>query len=269
VNSLSRRKFLKRSVLGTIGFLFADAFWFEKHFIDWNSHELELSSDKINILQISDLHLRKLSHLHKQIADKINSRHPDILLFTGDSIDERQSLELLDQFLKLIDQEVPKYAILGNWEYWGNVDIPTLKQVYSKHGCQLLINENATINIRNTTLSLIGIDDYVGGNADFNKATEQLANSDIKVVMTHCPAHSDIIYQQKNELNLDLVLCGHTHGGQFNFFGWTPFKPQGSGRYLKGWYTDKGLRTYVSRGVGTSVLPFRFGSRAEIAEFIL
>lgn len=269
MKSTSRRKFLKRGMLGVLGLLFADAFWFEKHFIDWNVHNLELSKGKIRVLQISDLHLKSIRSVHKQIAKRVNAEPPHILVFTGDSIDEAQNIDLLDKFLNFLDHGIPKYAILGNWEYWGNVDLAALKQVYSKHGCQLLINESVTTSVSDISLTIVGIDDYVGGNADFTKATEQLSTSDICLVMTHCPAHRDVIYQQQKELKIDLVLSGHTHGGQFNFLGWAPFTPPGSGKYLKGWYASEGPRTYVSRGIGTSMLPFRFGSRAEIVEFVL
>jgi uncharacterized protein len=62
-----------------------------------------------------------------------------------------------------------------------------------------------------------------------------------------------------------LILSGHTHGGQINFFGLAPFVPAGSGRYLRGLYCDFKPFMYVCKGVGTSILPFRFGARAEIA----
>ena len=63
------------------------------------------------------------------------------------------------------------------------------------------------------------------------------------------------------------MLSGHTHGGQVKFLGFAPFTPQGSGRYLNGLYDDYEPKLYVSKGVGTSILPIRFGARAEIAIF--
>jgi predicted MPP superfamily phosphohydrolase len=66
---------------------------------------------------------------------------------------------------------------------------------------------------------------------------------------------------------MNVILSGHTHGGQINLFGIIPFKPVGSGRYLKGWYHDKTM--FVSKGIGTSILPARFMARAEMALFHL
>ena len=66
-----------------------------------------------------------------------------------------------------------------------------------------------------------------------------------------------------------LCLSGHTHGGQITFAGWAPFRPVGSGHFVRGFYDVPGCRLYVSRGLGTSVLPFRWGSAPEIAVFDL
>jgi hypothetical protein len=67
--------------------------------------------------------------------------------------------------------------------------------------------------------------------------------------------------------SVDLMLSGHTHGGQVQIFGCAPRVPRGSGRYREGWYEDAGPVMYVSRGVGTSVLPVRLGARPEVSFF--
>jgi predicted MPP superfamily phosphohydrolase len=172
----------------------------------------------------------------------------------------------LNEFLELIDNSIKKYAITGNWEYWGNVNLTELKNMYSKNNCELLINENRLISIKNRDISIIGIDDLVGGNADFRKAVENLKETDTTIVLSHCPEHRDIITKQKGNLNIDLVLSGHTHGGQIAFLRIAPFKPQGSGKYLKGCYKESEPKMYISKGIGTSILPIRFGARAEIVE---
>ena len=68
---------------------------------------------------------------------------------------------------------------------------------------------------------------------------------------------------------LSLCLSGHTHGGQIALAGWAPFRPVGSGRFVAGFYDVPGCRLYVSRGVGTSVLPLRWGAAPEVAVFDL
>jgi hypothetical protein len=267
MNKLTRRKFIKRGILASIGLVLLDSLWFEKYVIDWNYFDISKSEkDKIKIIQISDLHFDQLKYFHKSIAKKINSIKPDLIFITGDSVDKTEKIKSLNLFLELIDSSIKKYAITGNWEYWGNVDLTELKSIYSKNNCELLINENRTISIKNRKISIIGIDDFVGGKANFTKAIKNLKKTETNIVLSHCPQHRDIIARQKENLKIDLVLSGHTHGGQITFFGIAPFKPRGSGKYLKGWYKESEPKMYISKGIGTSILPIRFGARAEMVE---
>lgn len=270
MTKLTRRIFIKRGILASIGFILLDSLWFEKYVIDWNYFDISKSEkNKIKIIQISDLLFDQLRYFHKSIAKKINSIKPDLIFITGDSVDETDKVSELDKFLKLIDNSIPKYAITGNWEYWGNVNLSKLKNIYSQNNCELLINGNRTITIKNREVSIIGIDDFVGGNANFEKAIGDLKNTETNIILSHCPQHRDIIAEQKGDLYIDLVLSGHTHGGQITFLGIVPFKPQGSGSYLKGWYKETEPKMYVSKGIGTSILPIRFCARAEMVEIDL
>lgn len=267
MKKLNRRKFIKRGILASIGLVLLDAFWFEKYVIDWNYFDISKSDkNKIKIIQISDLHFDQLRYFHKRIAKKINQKKPDFLFITGDAVDKTEKIEALHEFLQLIDHSIKKYAITGNWEYWGNVNLKQLRSVYAKNNCELLINENRTLSVKNRVISLIGIDDFVGGNADFHKAVQNLNKADTTIVLSHCPQHRDFIARQKGDLTIDVVLSGHTHGGQITLLGFVPFKPQGSGNYLKGWYKESEPKMYVSKGIGTSILPIRFGARAEMVE---
>lgn len=264
---ISRRKFIKTGIIASIGALLLDALWFEKYVIDWNYFDISKSdTNKIKIIQISDLHFDELRYFHKSIAKKINYLQPDFIFITGDSVDKTEKIELLHQFLNLIDNSIPKYAITGNWEYWGNVNLNKLKHTFSNHNCELLINENRTVAIKNRKISIIGIDDYVGGTPDLKKAIKNIEKTDTTIVLSHCPEYRDVIAKQKGDLTIDLVLSGHTHGGQITFLGFVPFKPQGSGNYLKGWYKNTQPKMYISKGIGTSILPIRFGARAEMVE---
>jgi predicted MPP superfamily phosphohydrolase len=267
MSRLSRRKFVKRMLLATIGLVLLDGFWFEKYVIDWNYFDISKpKNNKIKIIQISDLHFETLRYFHKSIAKKINDLQPDLIFITGDSVNKTDKIDALDTFLQLIDNTIPKYAITGNWEYWGEVDLLKLETMFSKNNCELLINESRSISIKNRSVSVIGIDDFVGGYPDFQKAVTNLRNTETNIVLTHCPQHRDTIVVEKAGLHIDLVLSGHTHGGQISFLGFAPITPQGSGRYLKGWYTETEPIMYVSKGIGTSAIPIRFGARAEMVE---
>lgn len=262
----SRRTFLKRISFAIVSLLAIDAFLFERYIIDWNYFDLSENDDKIKIVQLSDLHLQTVKSFHKSIATKINEMQPDLVCITGDAIDENNNLEHLEAFLKLIDISIKKYAILGNWEYWGNIDLNQLKAIYETYNATLLVNENSLFTTKNRTLYIIGVDDYVGGTAHFETATKGISTTNESLILNHCPQYFEHILSLKNKVKAKLVLSGHTHGGQIAFFGYVPFKPQGSGKYLKGFYGNK-LKMYVSKGIGTSILPIRFGSRAEVAVF--
>ena len=221
MKKINRRKFIKKGILASAGLLLLDMFWFEKYIIDWNTFDLTKGEEqKIRLVQISDLHLNTLRSFHRSIARKLNEMKPDLILFTGDAIDKKEKVTVLDDFLKLIDPAIQKFAVTGNWEYWGQVDLSLLKQTYKKYNCELLINENRTIILKQRKVTIIGLDDFVGGQADFRKSIEQLSPSDTTIVLSHCPEYRESIQEEKGGLDIALILSGHTHGGQISFLGW-------------------------------------------------
>jgi uncharacterized protein len=269
----TRRKFIRTGLWAAAGFAVVDALWLEKFFIETNEFFLgkaDRSNSNIKIVQVSDLHLQKVNYQLRQLAEGLNSLKPDLIAITGDAIDKAGNLIVLNEFLGLLHREIKKVAILGNWEYWGEVNTDSLKRMYSKHNCDLLVNSSKKYIFRNKSVSVTGVDDFVGGNADIEAALKEYSPSDYHVILNHCPEYSDTISQLvPGDTRVDVILSGHTHGGQINLFGFVPFKPQGSGKYLKGWYTTGNRRLYVSKGIGTSIFPARFMSRAEIAVFYM
>jgi predicted MPP superfamily phosphohydrolase len=125
------------------------------------------------------------------------------------------------------------------------------------------------LKVRERSIAIGGLDDLVAGRPDFSLVKKQLKPSDLTIILSHCPAFRDEIVKEKGVLKKDMVLSGHTHGGQVNFFGFAPYKPKGSGKYLSGWYEEEAPKLYVSKGIGTSILPIRFGSRAEASVFYI
>ncbi|MES2652734.1 MAG: metallophosphoesterase [Bacteroidota bacterium] len=270
---ISRRKFIKAGILTTTGIVLADAFWIEKFFIEVNEFFIGTATKdttNIKVVQISDLHLQSVNYQLMQLAKKLNKLKPNLILITGDAIDKAKNISLLDDFLKLISKDIEKVAILGNWEYWGKVNISELKRIYANNNCTLLVNQTIQYAVHDKTISITGIDDYLGGNADFEAAIKDYKKSDHHIILNHCPGYSNDIFERLNkDVNVDFILSGHTHGGQINILGFAPFLPPGSGKYIKGWYSDTVPNLYVSKGIGTSIFPARFGARAEIAIFNL
>ncbi|NRF40665.1 metallophosphoesterase [Pedobacter foliorum] len=268
---VTRRKFIRTGLLVTLGAVLVDMFWFEKFFIETNEFYIGKATKEttnIKVVQISDLHLQSINSQLSRLASKLNKLKPELILITGDAIDKAQNVSLLNDFLKLIDKQIKKVAILGNWEYWGNIDLNELNKVYLENNCTLLVNQTTQYLFGDTSISITGVDDFVGGNANYNAAIKDYKKSDYHIVLNHCPQYNDYISTQI-DTHVDFILSGHTHGGQINLLGFAPFLPPGSGKYVKGWYTQNNSKFYVSKGIGTSMLPARFGARAEIAIFNL
>jgi predicted MPP superfamily phosphohydrolase len=278
--SISRRQFLAGMVFSGAGFVSTDSLYFERYFVETNEFDigtLSISNVTIRILQISDLHLSRLADRHRQLADRINGLNPDLLLFTGDIIESEQGLPHLDKLLQLFDPGVPKAAIMGNWERFYNVDPGKLKEVYRRHNGELLINRSRVFTIHERRLMVTGIDDMVDGSPDFSLAVRNVGSEEHHIVLSHCPEYRDHIEHEIGRinmrrpaglgLNIEYVFSGHSHGGQINILGFAPLLPRGVGRYVRGWFTERTPKLYVSKGVGTSILPVRFGARAEISLF--
>lgn len=272
MKKISRRKFVIDAFTLLSATFVLDACWLEQFFIETNEFYLGDANKKsrnLKVIQISDLHLKSIKYQLKELAKKINEMKPDLLLFTGDSVDRGSKLELFDEYLDQFDQGIKKVAILGNREYKRGIDLDILKDIYSRHNTDLLINDSKIYSFHNTRISITGIDDFVAGKPDFPLAMKNYTPADHHIVLTHCPEHRDTILKQQGDVPIDCVLSGHTHGGQISVLGYAPYKPEGSGRYTSGWYREETPHLYVSKGIGTTVFPIRFGSRAEIAVFNL
>jgi uncharacterized protein len=222
----------------------------------------------LKLLQISDLHLKKVGDFERQLIAAINQQQADMLLFTGDILDRSTTLPALDDFLALLDRQPAKYAILGNWENHSKVNLDGLRATYAQHECQLLINESTVYRQGDRELLITGLDDTVEGWPDLVKALRGVKPTANHLVLAHAPNQLDVWSEAERAL-LDrfkpqLMLSGHTHGGQITVLGFAPVLPRGTGHYVKGWYREQTPQLYVSRGLGGSGTTARLGAKPEI-----
>lgn len=277
---INRRQFLAGIFASGAGLISTDAFCFEKYFIEKNEFDIGdagAEGTRIRIVQISDLHLKAVSWYHEALAQQVNDLWPDIIIFTGDTIQSEGGLPLINRLLPMFDREIRKVAVPGNWEITDGVDLEEMNNIFKRNNGGLLINKSETLIVRDKRLTITGLDDMMAGHPDFSKAVQDIGGEKNHIVLQHCPAYRDYLVNDIKRLNrerpgnmqlkIDYVFSGHTHGGQVNLFGFTPFLPPGVGNYLKGWYMGELPHLYVSKGIGTSMLPVRFGARAEIAVF--
>jgi predicted MPP superfamily phosphohydrolase len=217
----------------------------------------------LRIVQVSDLHVTREKSLFAQTMRKINDASPDILIFTGDQIESPEGLPLLEGYLASIDVDCPTYAIMGNWEYWGNVDVQEYRDALGALGVRLLVNQQERIDIKGRPVSIYGLDDYLGGSPSFQ--AYDVHPEDLNIVLGHCPALFDRLKSEFASNSNDFhMFSGHTHGGQVTFFGLPLYLPEGSGAYCAGAYQEGNFHLFVSKGVGNSTVDFRLFADPEI-----
>ncbi len=223
------------------------------------------AGQQLRIVQLTDLHLRGLGEYEERVAAEVNALDADVVVLTGDSIDQQKRLGVLGTFLDWLESPY-KYAILGNWERWifGD-DIAPLEAIYATHDTQLLVNESVEHEHHGHSLLITGLDDYIGGEADYESAVRDQPSPANHLLLQHCPEFRD--HLDGTTWSPDLMLAGHTHGGQVQVLGIAPVRPRGSGRYVQGWYRDREPHLYVSPGLGTVLVPVRLGAPPEITVF--
>lgn len=229
-------------------------------------HRLGAGAAPLRIVQVTDLHLQAITDFEAEVASTVTRLEPDVIVITGDSIDQGNHVAVLGDFLAQLDAETPKYAVLGNWDYWSGAPRSELTKVYERHQCRLLVNETVTHEHRGGVVRLTGVDDLLGGAPNVS-SVDGAASAEPHVLLAHCPA-----FRERAEGaaagRFTCMLAGHTHGGQVRIFGFAPVLPRGSGGYVSGWYRGEGrMPLYVSRGVGTSLIRARFGAPPEVSLF--
>ncbi len=228
-----------------------------------HSHGIPGTRPKLRLAQVSDLHLHSMGRLEAHLLTALHDSRADLILFTGDMIDRRLDLWRLETFLHECPTSPRRFAILGNWEYWSGVPTEALERLYDRHGVELLVNRSVEVVVAGTRVRITGLDDLRGGRPDATAALGAVAPAPNHLVLAHCPLSRDAVSLPADH-PVDLVLSGHTHGGQVALLGHPLVLPPGSGRYVAGWYRDDGPPMYVSRGIGTSLLPVRLGTPPEL-----
>ena len=221
------------------------------------------SHPSLRILQVSDLHLHGIGRLQRLLLERIHGSDADLIVFTGDAIDDKAALPALDAFLGELPRSPRMLAILGNWEHRCGIGVDALVRTYEGHGVELLVNRTIDVEHHGRSLRVTGLDDWLLGRPDPAGALAAATPRDHHLVLAHCPAARDRLGMPP-EHPVSLILSGHTHGGQIAPLGAAVWRPSGSGRYVAGWYRDGGPPMYVSRGIGTSLLPIRIGSTPEL-----
>ena len=201
----------------------------------------------------------------KKIINFINQEKPDVVLFGGDYINKARGTEAVFEELKLLKAGTGIYTVYGNHDYY---DYEKITSGLKDLGIHILKNNSTEIKSENGSIIIAGTDDYLRGNPDAEKA---LASSGemFTILLCHNPDYFEVMPKEAKE-KADIVLSGHTHGGQMNLFGFAPFVPSRYGsKYRYGLKETAGGRIYISSGLGGVVFPMRFMARPEIVNLVL
>lgn len=256
----------------------------------WDNTALELntytiSSDRLpeafdgyRIAHVSDLHNTEMGKDNKKLITMLRESKPDIICITGDIIDSRHTdIEIAMRFVKAAMEIAPCYYVTGNHEARVS-EYDELKTGMEAVGVVILEDEKTEVGLVNSAITLIGVNDpsyqtdYLFGDAEtvmLEKLCELHSDEDgFTVLLSHRPE----LFEVYADNNMDLVLSGHAHGGQFRlpFVGGLVAPNQGLfPKYDAGLYTEENTNMIVSRGIGNSILPFRFNNRPEVILIVL
>lgn len=229
--------------------------------------------DGLKIVQFTDLHYGSTIHLKelKNIVKRINDQNPDIVIFTGDLVENKvvlsdKEVKKVTEELKKINPKIETLAVKGNHDY----DHEYFDKITENLPWKVLFNTYEFVYNNSTTpLVFVGFDDLLEGKVDIkNGFSYKNENPDdlFTIVLTHEPDLIDKI----TEDNYNLAFAGHSHLGQVRapFIGalWTP---DGSKKYKDGHYIVGDSELYVSGGIGTSSLKLRLFARPSITLYRL
>lgn len=225
-------------------------------------NRLPKAFDGFRVVQLSDIHHGPYSSRDQieRAVDTANRLQPDIIALTGDYISkERHYAAPCAEMLGRLKAKYGVYAVLGNHDHW--TDAALITDLFRAEGITVLINEGMHFEKNGASIWLAGVDDTMVGLEDLSLALAGARDDEMKLLLAHNP----IILRRAARASVDLVLSGHTHGGQVAIRGERSTVRGARKRLLKGHGRLSNTQIYVNRGLGTVVLPIRYGCPPEIS----
>jgi predicted MPP superfamily phosphohydrolase len=217
--------------------------------------------DGFKIIHLSDIHHSPFTNIeHIKRAVKIANRlKPDMFVLTGDYVShETQYIAPVAKVLGKLRSEFGTYACLGNHDHW--TDAASVTRHFREEGINVLINEGFRFEGRGGSFWLAGVDDHMVGLTDVPAALKGSYPDEMKLLLAHNP----IIFRKAVRAGVDLTLSGHTHGGQVKIRD-DEKRILPRRRLSSGLHRRKSSQIYITRGIGTVVLPVRYQCPPEIS----
>lgn len=217
--------------------------------------------DRFKIIHLSDIHhspFTGLAHIER-VVKVANRLKPDLFVLTGDYVShEREYIAPVAAALGKLKAKYGIFGCLGNHDHWTDAELVT--HLFRGEGINMLVNEGLRFEARGASFWLAGVDDYMVGKTDVRASLRGSFPDEMKLLLAHNP----IIFREAARSNVDLTLSGHTHGGQIKLRGEEKrILPK---RKLKaGLHTRRNSQIYITRGIGTVVVPIRYQCPPEIS----
>ena len=238
------------------------------------SEDLPSEFDDFRIAHISDLHNARLGKDNEKLIDMLSEIQPDIIAITGDIVDSRRTnIDISVEFVKQAMKVAPCYYVTGNHEARIGDEYSLLKEKLEDAGVVILDNKVAFIERFGALIEIIGLEDpifSVSGTTEMEAEVvadklESLGTSGkgFTLLLSHRPEFFDLYVEN----DIDLVLSGHTHGGQFVLPFVGGFIAPGQGFFPKfdfGLFKAGSTNMIISRGIGNSIIPLRINNRPEV-----
>ena len=236
--------------------------------------ELPQGFDGLRVAFLSDIHYGPFFSADRldALVSRVNALRPDLVLLGGDYANDSDGAVAFFQMRPAFSARLGVYAVPGNHDRVmpeSNRDL--LEGAMSAAGIVPLFNRTVPLTLSSgETIYLSGIDDYGNGHPDAAQAARSVRRDDFLIFLTHnpdaIPSFQEIPAQDGSTDWANLILCGHTHGGQVTLFGQKAlFSVTSYGeRYRTGWKEENGAQILISNGVGTSVVPMRFFAPPQI-----
>lgn len=229
------------------------------------------AGDPLRLLQLTDLHASwavPWSLIDHAVTLGLGAR-PDVICLTGDFVTHQADLDVARYaaILRRLSEVAPTFAVLENHDggSWaaarrGYADHRVVERILDDGGIQLLHNRWVSVPVRGSAVTLIGVGDLWSGELDAVRAFRSVGAAGPRVLLSHNPDSKLAL----DAYGWDLMLCGHTHGGQVMIpFQGTRYAPVEDRRYVSGLNPYDGRLIYTSRGVG-SLGSVRFRCRPEV-----
>ena len=246
-----------------LGYSFLEPFWIEEKKIIFPSADVPAAFDGYKIVFVSDIHYGPFFSLDRvrSLVDRINAQNPDLVLLGGDYVhrDARYIKPCFEELARIKAMD-GVFGVLGNHDHWEEAELTRSEMKRAK--IVDLDNNAVWVSKNGDKIKLGGIGDFFEDKQIIEPTVKDVSENDFVLLVSHNPDPVETLPPNI----IDLVLSGHTHGGQVSFFGlWAPLIPSMYGqKYRTGIVKTDATTVIISNGIGTITPPVRFFVRPQL-----